>query len=355
MRIHGMMRLILGVVLIGSMATACAGPKGDVVTVRTVTAEELSDLGVEEKQQLEQIKKTAQTGGDKTIASVLESTPRYSMNQYLQKHPDAVGKGAKEYIVGGLDVLNIIVYEEADLSREKVRVSADGYISFPFIGRLRVADMNTNEIGDLISTKLAEGQYLLNAHVSVLVTDYNSKRVLVLGEVNEPGSYSLQAQERVLDVLSRAGGLKVGEKAGAGQQGMIIRTEDYNKKTERKIAISFDLNGLLQGRDQTSNIYLSDQDVVYIPKAEHFYIIGEVKTPGSYPLADQEITLIEAISIAGGFTSIAARNKTRIIRVEEGVEKIFEVKVDLITDVGRKRRDVIIRPNDVIVVPESFF
>ena len=64
---------------------------------------------------------------------------------------------------------------------------------------------------------------------------------------------------------------------------------------------------------------------------------------------------MEAIGMAGGFTPIAARNRTRIIRVENGVEKIIEVKVDAITGAGRKIQDVIIQPHDVIVVPESFF
>jgi polysaccharide export outer membrane protein len=59
--------------------------------------------------------------------------------------------------------------------------------------------------------------------------------------------------------------------------------------------------------------------------------------------------------MAGGFTRIASRNKTRIIRVEEGVEKIIQVKVDAITKAGKKIQDVVIQPNDVIVVPESFF
>ncbi|NVM20671.1 MAG: hypothetical protein HWN68_02685 [Desulfobacterales bacterium] len=59
--------------------------------------------------------------------------------------------------------------------------------------------------------------------------------------------------------------------------------------------------------------------------------------------------------MAGGFTPIAARNRTRIIRVENGVEKVIEVKVDAITSAGKKIQDVIIRADDVIVVPESFF
>ena len=59
--------------------------------------------------------------------------------------------------------------------------------------------------------------------------------------------------------------------------------------------------------------------------------------------------------MAEGFTPVASRNKTRIIRVENGVEKIIQIKVDAITDAGKKIQDVLIQPNDIIVVPESFF
>jgi len=124
---------------------------------------------------------------------------------------------------------------------------------------------------------------------------------------------------------------------------------------EKKIGIRIDLPELLSGEDQLSNLLLFDKDVIHIPKAEFFYIIGQVVKPGSYAYLKKRITLVEAISQAGGFTKIAARNRTRIIRVENDIEKIIEIKVDAITKTGKKGQDIHIRPGDVIVVPESFF
>ena len=66
-------------------------------------------------------------------------------------------------------------------------------------------------------------------------------------------------------------------------------------------------------------------------------------------------TIVEALSMAGGFTRIAARNKTRIVRIENGVERIYEVNVDAITKAGKMIQAVPVKPNDLIVVPESFF
>jgi polysaccharide export outer membrane protein len=221
-----------------------------------------------------------------------------------------------------------------------------------------VENLTTSEIERLIAHKLAEEEYLLDAHVSVMVTGYNSKRFLVLGAVEKPGSYSLKARERILNAISRAGGVRRTREyysERAGKKGMIIRTEDPDTDQESKIVINLDLDGLLKGRDQISNIFMADKDVLFIPTAEHFNIIGQVKNPGSYAIPEREIALVEAISMAGGFTRIAARNRTRIIRVEDGVEKIIEVKMDAITKAGKKIQDVPIKPGDVIVVPESFF
>jgi polysaccharide biosynthesis/export protein len=331
---------------------ACASG-GEVVKVTSVQTSPLGSLKAEDRAKLEEIKKsTGQENLDPTLSALLEETPHFSITEYLRKYPEVSGQAGQDYRVGGYDVLSITVYEEKDLSREAVRVSADGYISFPLIGRLKVDNITTAEIEKLIAQKLAEGKYLLDAHVSVMVNDYKSKKYLVLGSVKNPASYPLQAQERVLDGISKAGGLEF-EKTG--KKGMIIRTENPNTAHERKIVINFDLMSLLKGRDQISNIFLFDKDVLYVPPAEHFYIIGQVKQPGSHPITDREITLVEAISMAGGFTPIAARNRTRIIRVENGVEKIIEVQVDSITGAGKKIQDVVIQPNDIIFVPESFF
>jgi polysaccharide export outer membrane protein len=330
------------------------GIGGEVVKVTEVNDNALNSLREADLARLEEIKKARDSQGiDPTVSNVIQKTPHFSVSEYFMEHPEAKGTDRADYKVGGYDVLNIAVYEEPDLSRNAVRVSADGYISFPLIGRLEVANLNTSEIEELISLKLAEEQYLLEAHVSVMVTGYNSKQFLVLGAVKTPGSYSLKAMERVLDGISRAGGIDSEQQAS--RKAMIIRTENSGTQHENKVVVNVDLEDLLKKGNQISNIFLADKDVLYVPTAEYFYIIGQVNRPGSYAIPDREITLVEAIGMAGGFTRIASRNKTRIIRVEDGIEKIIQVKVDAITEAGKKIQDVVIQPNDVIVVPESFF
>jgi polysaccharide export outer membrane protein len=337
------------------------GVTGDVVKIREVGRDNaLAGLKKEDLARLEELKKGGAVKGiDPTINSVIKKTPHYTVEEYLKGHPEMRNATASDYKVGGYDVLNVVVYEEKDLSRDSVRVSADGFISFPLIGRVKVSDLNTSEVERLISQRLAEEQYLFDAHVSVIVTQYLSRRAIVLGAVKTPGSYPLQAQERVLDVVSKAGGIGaasgVAEMERAGGRALIIRTEAPDTEKERKIVIDIDLEGLLRGGQQTSNILMWDKDILYVPPADYFYIIGQVRVPGSYALRNRDVTLVEAISMSGGFTPIAARNKTRIIRVEDGVQKIIEVAVDAITHGGKKVHDIVIQPHDIIIVPESFF
>lgn len=332
------------------LSLCACGPTGEVVRVTMVSQANLKGIGEENLAQLAEIKASKKIEKkDDAISQFIEGTPSYTIPQYLALNPDANNPSAQDYRLGGYDVINITVYEEADLSRENVRISADGYISFPLVGRLKVDGLSTSDIEKLISVKLAQGQYLLDAHVSVTVSDYKSKQFMVLGAVAAPGTFPLQAKEHLLDAISRAGGVNH-EKVG--KQAMIVRTVNPNTGNEKKIVIRIDVAGLMKGGSQ---LLLKDKDLLYIPQAEHFYIIGQVKNPGSYLYQEEVITLVEAISMAGGFTPIAARNKTRIVRVEDGVEKIIQVQVDAIIESGKKAQDVKVIPGDVIVVPESFF
>jgi polysaccharide biosynthesis/export protein len=342
---------------------------GDVVRETIVSSGKIEGLKKPELDKIAEIKESSK-GKEDNLKNVIKATTNYTIMEYLSHNSEANNPDSMDFTVGGYDVIDITVYEEPDLSRENVRISADGYISFPLVGRLKVDGLTSSEIESLISDKLAQGEYVLNAHVSVTVKEFKSKQFMILGSVKTPGSYPLQAKERVLDAISKAGGINFDQ---GGKEAMIIRTEnsvptpEHGKKggkivtenekagEDEKIVIRIELNSLLKGGDQMSNILLADKDLIYIPRAESFYIIGQVQKPGSYPYLEKEITLVEAITKAGGFTPTAARNRTRIVRVEDGVEKIIEVQVDAITESGQKGKDVLLRPGDVIVVPEGFF
>lgn len=85
-------------------------------------------------------------------------------------------------------------------------------------------------------------------------------------------------------------------------------------------------------------------------------VLGSVKNPGKYDMyAERDTTVLQAIAMAGGFSDVASINGTRIIRNEDGQQKIIPIKVTDITTKGMKNQDVSLQPGDIVYVPESFF
>ena len=105
--------------------------------------------------------------------------------------------------------------------------------------------------------------------------------------------------------------------------------------------------------------YLKTPSVSFLIKEyanKTVYVLGQVKKPSSIPITPEKtMTLLEAITSAGGFTDIAAMSKVKILRMENGVQKSIEVDVSQITKDGNKQYDVPLKPADVVFVPQSLF
>jgi len=105
--------------------------------------------------------------------------------------------------------------------------------------------------------------------------------------------------------------------------------------------------------------YLKTPSVSFLIKEyanKTVYVLGQVKKPSSITITPEKtMTLLEAITSAGGFTDIAAISKVKILRMENGVQKSIEVDVSQITKEGNKQYDVPLKPADVVFVPQSLF
>jgi len=111
-----------------------------------------------------------------------------------------------DYLVGPGDLLRIAVFGYPDLAGD-VRVSQTGNITFPLIGSVPVSGLSARQIETKLSSQLAAGRFIKESQVTVLVTEYQSQRVAVMGEVTNPGQYALQGSRRVLNLLADAGGI----------------------------------------------------------------------------------------------------------------------------------------------------
>ncbi len=170
----------------------------------------------------------------------------------------------ERYLVDSNDVLDIVVFEEPDLSMT-IRVSDEGVLSYPLIGNIDVNGLTTQEVEKLLETRLRDG-YLRNP----------------------------------------------------------------------KVAVRLDIE--LMGQYQEKEVF----------------VLGEVKSPGAIPMIGKYLTVLEAVTKAGGFTDIAAPNRTKVIRLEDGMEQTIKVNLNKVKK-GDRSLDIILLPGDTIVVPETYF
>jgi len=238
-----------------------------------------------------------------------------------------------DYIVGPGDVLRITVFNHDNLGTVD-RITENGVIIVPLIGQVKVGGLTVSQISEKLVSLLADG-YLVKPMVKVFVEEFRSKTAVVLGHVNSPGLLELSGPTTLLQVLSKAGGLK----DSSGDTATVKR--DNNGKKEIVIV---DLKSLFEGGDLSNNIDIQHGDTVFISKGGMCYVTGEVESPGAYP-CKEEPTVLKLIALAGGFTGKAAKSSVNIVRKKDGEKNIIK-NVDL-------HQSLI--PDDVIVVPEGFW
>ncbi|MFZ2800230.1 MAG: polysaccharide biosynthesis/export family protein [Syntrophorhabdus sp.] len=254
-----------------------------------------------------------------------------------------------DYVIGPEDEISITVWDHPDLTR-KIRVNLEGKISFPLIGEVPVGGLTTIEIEKKIG-ELLNKDYIINPQVSVVIESYKSSKVSIMGEVKMPGPYALTRRMNVVEALSMAGGLL----SEADHEIMIVRPKKSDQagrallpeEVEDSEIIRIQIRDMLQREgdmeEKARNIEVRNGDTIFVPKARMFYVTGEVMKPGQYAY-QRGMSLLHAISTAGGFTEKARRSKVKVVRQSQG--KKVELSLTL---------DKPIEPGDTVIVPESFW
>jgi polysaccharide biosynthesis/export protein len=242
-------------------------------------------------------------------------------------------------IIGPGDELEVTVYGAADLSGH-ARVSADGNISIPLIGSVRIAGLSSSEAEGAIEAQLRQGNVVNDPQVSVYVKEYTSSGISVAGEVTKPGFYSAVGPHRLFDVLQAAGGPT--DKAA---NKVMISHRDQKDVTTLSISKN-------PAEMAASNVELQPGDTLVVPKAGIVYVLGEVTRPGGYVLnSTGGITVLQVVAVAGGPTHAASAGKTRLLRrTENGFQ---EQQIDLKKLLRGKTQDVSVRDEDILFVPAS--
>lgn len=233
---------------------------------------------------------------------------------------------AQTYILGPADVIEVSVLGRTDFN-VKGRIGEDGTIRVPYLGAVKAADKTKVQFEDELGKALETGGYFAHPIVKVDIVSYGSRYVTVLGQIGTPGLIPVDRAYRLSEIMARVGGVK---ETGAPY---VIFTPAHG--SQRHILIKELATGDLKG-----DPYVSPGDKIFAPEAELFYVSGQVKTPGVFPLLS-DITFRMALSRAGGVT-------------DSGSDKNFTV-----TRAGKKMThvdpDSKVMPGDVILVPERLF
>lgn len=252
---------------------------------------------------------------------------------------DKVRASGRDYRIGPGDVLQVDIAGEPDL-RRKVKVMEQGTIRLPFIERdLPVAGLSEAEVAALLSQSYTA--ILKEPQVTIFVEEYNARMASIAGAVNQPKQVALTREIRLYDLISLAGG--VSDKAGTIAQLIHTRPEDSLE--------IIDLRDLI--RRPELNRVIRDGDFVNIPEVGIFYVTGNVNRPGSFPLKES-VKLTQAIAMAGGVMSDSKKREVRLVRSTDASQTVTtEEVIDLLEIERNPKKDPLLRPYDVVMVPES--
>lgn len=244
--------------------------------------------------------------------------------------------GPIEYRLAGGDVIKISVFQNPDLTTE-IRVAETGNISFPLIGVVKVGGLSLSQAEQEIARRLQTGRFVAEPQVTISLSAVVGNQISVLGQVNKPGNYPLFSSNlRLSQVLAAAGGIAT----GAGADYVVITGTRNNRPFRTQV----DIDDLYVANRVQNDIVVAAGDSVYVPRAEQFYIYGQVQRPGSYPL-QRNMTVMQALAQGGGLTQRGTERSLRIYR--RGVNgKQQEIKPSMIEEV---------QPDDVLNVGESLF
>jgi polysaccharide export outer membrane protein len=278
----------------------------------------------------------------------------------------------KDYRISPGDVIQVRVEDAPELSHH-YQVTAAGNIEMPVLGQILVRDKTTYELARLIANGLREQEYLKAPNVIVTVSQLNSRAFFIQGAILKPGLYQLESRPSLLTLISLAGGLSENhgstifilrptkvQALAPGNRDSNLQLETQNPTTPNDSTqgnasdyelIKVNVVALYKGHfDQ--NQRLEPGDIVNIPRAGMFFVAGDVKAPGSFPLKDGT-TLRQAISLAQGMTFKAKPAEGIIFREDPMSGSRQEIKVDISAVMKGKGDDILIRANDVIIVPNS--
>jgi polysaccharide export outer membrane protein len=265
-----------------------------------------------------------------------------------------------QYILAPDDGLTIRVAELPELDPKAlgvVKVDHQGNINLPLAGRIHASGLTIEDLEKKIAESLSS--IMRAPEVVVSVAEYRSHPVSVLGAVRTPGVYQVSGTKTLFEVLSLAGGLnpdasnrvKITRQRSAGPLPLPnVITDDSGKFLVGELNV----HDIMDAKSPEENIIVRPNDVITVPKADLVYVVGAVRRPGGFPLAEKEqISVLQALSLAEGLDRAAGPKNARILREPTGSSERQEIKVNVNEILDGRAKDVTLQANDILFIPNN--
>ena len=242
--------------------------------------------------------------------------------------------------ISGGDLLDLTVFDTPELSG-RLRVNEHGEITLPLAGPLPVAGLTAEQAALAIENCFRQKDILKDPHVSVMMLEYATQGVTIMGEVRNPGIYPLLGTHDLLDLISVAGGLT----PGAGRAVTITHRADSEHPVVTRIAST-------PGATPGVNIDIRPGDTIVVAHAGIVYVVGDVGKPGGFLIEnDDHLSVLQAISLAEGTNKTAALNRAKVIRKTDSGRE--ELPVPLKRILANNAPDQALANGDILFVPSS--
>jgi polysaccharide export outer membrane protein len=263
-----------------------------------------------------------------------------------------------DYVLGPSDQILIRSPGVDEINERPFRIDGDGFVNLPLIGRIRAAGLTVQQLESELMTRLRE--YVVQPQVSINVVQFRSEPVFFVGAFQRPGIYPLQGRRTLVEMISSIGGLqprasrriKVTRRAEYDVIPLPGATQDPEKKTS---SVEISMGSLRENINPAEDIVLKPYDVISVDRAELVYVHGEVTKVGGLELEERDsLSVLQALTMSGGYTRDADRTKLRVLRTITGTTRRGEIEVNMKSVLEGTANDFPLLPNDVVYVPRSF-
>lgn len=247
----------------------------------------------------------------------------------------------RDYVLGAGDMVRISVYGSPDLTTE-TRITTAGSLTFPLLGEVAVGGITAGEAEKKIATLLEQGGFLKQPQINLVVLQFQSQMVSILGDVLKPGRYSLDRASSLTDVLALAGG------ANSNGSEIVTVTSVRDGKSEKR---EYDLREWFDRGQLSHNPTIHGDDIVYV-NAREVSVLGQVNRPGKYSVMSGVRNVGDFLSMAGGVAPNGA--DTIIVSLQrDGKTTKQEIDIDQLFRNGDTASNIELRGGDMIYVPRA--